>query len=166
MVADSQVHSGIDTILVSWALNSSAAPGVDAAYKKIATKLCFAPVSQVDRKWRKFFDDSTKDKTCSLAMTTQPYSHAGNTTHYLVAKNVPGAFYFVRAYALDAAGNQVAYGQTTNKNKTTNIFTVVPITGRHASIDIAVAMFSLFSIASLLGFFAYEKLILQRKKKV
>ncbi len=159
-------RAGVDTILVKWSLNASAPPAIDVNYNKVHTKLCFAPVSQLNRKWRKKSNDLSIDKTCSFDIATQNFSTAGNSVLYLVSKTIPYAEYFVRAYVLNVEGNQVAYGQSTNANKTTNIFTVDPITGRHATIDIAVAVMSVFSVASLFTYYVGEQIYLKRKKSV
>ncbi|KAJ7543218.1 hypothetical protein O6H91_09G030100 [Diphasiastrum complanatum] len=158
------VKAGVDHLFVSWVLNESVAAGVDASYKTVKTKLCFAPVSQVDRKWRKTFDDLHKDKTCSFGISSQPYKAAGNQTIWLIPKKVPFAIYFVRAYALNATGMEVAFGQSTDRNITHNLFQVEPISGRHASLDIAAACFSAASILSLVAFFIIEKLMMRRQK--
>ncbi|XP_057844204.1 high-affinity nitrate transporter 3.2-like [Cryptomeria japonica] len=158
--ASNVARAGEDDLVVTWRLNESLAGGeVDSKYKSVIVKLCFAPVSQVERGWRKTNDDLKKDKTCQFKITEQPYSsNSNNTVTWTVEKDVPGAVYFVRAYALDVSGSQLAYGQTTNKNKTTNLFVVEPISGRHVSLDIAAGVFSAFSVVSLFGFFAVEKL--------
>jgi hypothetical protein len=148
--------------LVTWKLNTTTAN--TSNYSKIQTKLCFAKVSQVLRSWRKTVDNLSLDKTCLYKIATVPFAPTGSTT-YKLARSVPGAQYFVRAYALDAAGNQVAFGQT-SPDKGNNTFTVIPISGRHASIDIAVAVFSIFSVGSLFAFFLLESIYLKRKKAV
>ncbi len=84
----------------------------------------------------------------------------------LISKTVPYVEYFVRAYVLNVEGNQVAYGQSTNANKTTNIFIVDPITGRHATIDIAIAFMLMFSVASLFTYYVGEHIYLKRNKSV
>ncbi|BBN09804.1 hypothetical protein MPTK1_4g22850 [Marchantia polymorpha subsp. ruderalis] len=143
-------RAGDDHLVISWVLQGDAAAREDAEYEKVSLKLCYAPVSQVERGWRKKNDDLHKDKTCTKAIATQKYTSGGNSTVWRVAKDVPGAVYFVRAYVLNANGTQVAYGQTSNE------ITVEPISGRHASIDVAAAIFSAFSIGSLLFFLALE----------
>lgn len=144
---------------VTWQLNQTA--GADtSSYKTITLKLCYAPMSQKDRGWRKTVDDLSKDKTCQFKIVTRAYNPANNTVQsyqYTVAKEVPTATYFVRAYALDSDDKQVAYGQTTDKNKTTNLFQIDSISGRHVSLDIASICFSAFSVVSLMGFFFMEK---------
>ncbi|GFP90587.1 high-affinity nitrate transporter 3.1, partial [Phtheirospermum japonicum] len=96
--------------------------------------------------------------TCQHKIVSRPYSHSGNNKLiYTVQKDIPTATYFVRAYALDAHGIQMAYGQTTNAQKSTNLFGIQAITGRHVSLDIASVCFSGFSILSLFGFFYMEK---------
>uniref|UniRef100_A0ACD5ZG99 Uncharacterized protein n=1 Tax=Avena sativa TaxID=4498 RepID=A0ACD5ZG99_AVESA len=144
------LHGGEDEITVTWSLNATA--GDDKEYKKVKVSLCYAPVSQKEREWRKTHDDLKKDKTCQFKVTEQAYAGAGNVT-YRVALDIPTATYYVRAYALDASGTQVAYGQTA----TNYSFNVVSITGVTTSIKVAAGVFSAFSIASLAFFFFIEK---------
>jgi len=144
------LHGGENMINVTWSFNGTA--GKDAEYKKVKVRLCYAPVSQKEREWRKTHDDLKKDKTCQFKVTEQAYSSPGNVTYH-VALDIPTATYYVRAYALDASGTQVAYGQTA-PNYT---FSVVSITGVTTSIQIAAGVFSAFSIASLAFFFFIEK---------
>lgn len=151
--------AGRDQLVVSWWVNELSSSSVDSEYKTVKVKLCFAPVSQVDRRWRKSNDDLKKDKTCQFDMSEQLYNSniKNNTIAWTVHKDVPKGTYFVRAYAMNASGSEVAYGQSTNKNKTSNLFTVEAISGRHASLDIATVVCSAFSIVSLFGFFIMEK---------
>jgi hypothetical protein len=158
-----EVHTGQDSIVVSWKVNTTAAPITTAT--KVQTKLCFAKVSQVLRAWRKTTDDLNTDKTCLYNIALAPFSTTGANATYKLPRSIPGAMYFVRAYALDANGNQVAFGGT-SPDRIANIFTVVPITGRHHSIDIAVGIFSVFSVGSLFGFMILESIWLKRKKSV
>ncbi|KAI4342517.1 hypothetical protein MLD38_027139 [Melastoma candidum] len=151
------LKAGEDKITVTWSLNGTAPAGTDTSYKTVQLKLCYAPVSQVDRAWRKTKDDLAKDKTCTHLMGSRPYEGGNQTYEYLVQKDVPTASYFVRAYALDGSKVQVGFGQTTDKAKDTNLFEVEAITGRHASLDIAASCFSAFSVLSLAGFFMAEK---------
>ena len=51
------------------------------------------------------------------------------------------------------------YAQTTNVNRTTNLFKVVAFTGRSASITGAIIAFSLFAYLSLFGFFFVERVM-------
>ncbi|KAH7294829.1 hypothetical protein KP509_27G020700 [Ceratopteris richardii] len=149
--------AGADELFVTWAL-SSAAQVDDSSYKTVELKLCFGVPSQIDRPWRKTNNVLSKDKTCGFNIgSPQPYNRAGNTINWLVRKEIPFAHYFVRAYVLDSAGEKVAYGQSSNAQRTSNLFRIEAISGRHASIDIAAAVFSAFSVISLLGFFFYEK---------
>jgi hypothetical protein len=158
-----EIHTGEESILVSWKVNTTAAPITTAV--QVRTKLCFAKESQVLRGWRKTVDDLKKDKTCLYNIALGPYTAEGATVPYKLPRSIPGAKYFVRAYALDAAGHQVATGQS-SPDKVENTFTVIPITGRHSSIDIAVGVFSVFSVGSLFGFFILESIWLKRKKSV
>ncbi|CAD5166439.1 unnamed protein product [Musa acuminata subsp. malaccensis] len=151
------LHAGVDQIKVSWKLNQSTPASADSGYKKVKVLLCYDPVSQADRGWRKTDDHLKKDKTCQFKVTTQPYSSGGGSFVYTVERSIPTGTYFVRAYALDSGDTEVAYGQTTNAAKTTNLFDVVGITGRHASLDIAAGCFSAFSILALVFFFVVEK---------
>ncbi|KAH7673297.1 High-affinity nitrate transporter protein [Dioscorea alata] len=151
--------AGVDKLKVSWGLNQTEKEGTDEAYKKVKVKLCYAPVSQQNRGWRKTEDDLKKDKTCQFTITTQPYTKNPNPSsfEYILERDLPSASYFVRVYALDGNDKEVAYGQTTDAQKTTNLFQVIAITGRHASLDIAAACFSAFSVVSLIFFFVKEK---------
>jgi len=152
--------AGEDKITVTWGVNQTLPAGTDSTYKSIKVKLCYAPVSQVDRAWRKTVDIIAKDKTCQFQIVAKPYD-ASNTTvqsfELTVERDVPSATYFVRAYAYNSENVEVAYGQTTNAQKTTNLFEIQSITGRHVSLDIAAVCFSAFSVLSLAGFFVAEK---------
>lgn len=142
---------------VTWSLNQTSSPGADSTYAKVLVKLCFAPVSQKDRAWRKTEDHLNKDKTCSFKMETKPYEKNTQSADWLIERDIPTGSYFVRVYALNADGHEVAYGQSTNQQKTTNFFEIQAISGRHASLDIASICFSAFSVVALFGFFFYEK---------
>lgn len=159
-------RAGIDELHATWALNSTAlSGGDDSTYKTVELRLCFGPQSQVDRSWRKTSDLLSKDKTCLYKIGSQPYTATGGTVVWTVTKEIPFADYFVRAYALDAAGEKVAYGQTSNAQRTSNLFTIKPFSGRSVSMDIAAALFSAFSVVSLFGFFFYEKYAAKRRSK-
>ncbi|OWM65400.1 high-affinity nitrate transporter 3.1-like [Punica granatum] len=152
------LKGGEDKVTVTWSLNGTY-KGQDSEYKTVKVKLCYSPISQKDRGWRKTEDELHKDKTCQFTIVSRPYSASapkGNFT-WTIEKDIPQATYFIRAYALNAKDDQVAYGQTTNTGKTTNLFTVNAVTGRHVSLDIASVCFSAFSVVSLAFFFAIEK---------
>ena len=143
----------MDKLTVTWSLNTTEPAGADAAYKNVNVKLCYALVSQKDRGWRKSNDDLKKDKACQFKVTQQAYAAgARGSFEYTVARDVPTASYYVRAYALDASGTQVAYGQT----GPATAFDVAGITGIHASIKVAAGVFSAFSVAALAFFFVIE----------
>ncbi|KAL2515244.1 High-affinity nitrate transporter 3.1 [Forsythia ovata] len=150
------LSAGEDNIVVTWSFNKSLAAGTDSSYKTVKFKLCYAPVSQQDRAWRKTEDHLNKDKTCQHNIVTKPYSSSNNTFTWTVERDVPTATYFIRAYAYNSADHEVAYGQTTDAHKTTNLFNVQAISGRHVSLDIASICFSAFSVVSLFGFFFLE----------
>jgi hypothetical protein len=110
-------------------------------------------VSQKDRGWRKSDDDLSKDKACQFKLTQQDYAAgARGSFEYTVARDIPTGSYYVRAYALDASGTQVAFGQT----GPAAAFDVAGITGIHASIKVAAGVFSAFSVAALAFFFVVE----------
>lgn len=153
------LKAGEDKITVTWGLNQSLPAGVDSAYKTIKLKLCYAPISQVDRAWRKTVDNLSKDKTCQFLIVSRAYdksNKAAQSYEATVERDVPTATYFVRAYAYNSDNVEVAYGQTTDSHKTTDLFQVQAISGRHVSLDIASACFSAFSVVSLIGFFVVE----------
>ncbi|CAL9770713.1 unnamed protein product [Musa acuminata subsp. burmannicoides] len=152
------LYAGVDQMNVTWAINQSLPGATVSAYKKVKVKVsfCYAPASQADRGWRKTDDNLKKDKTCQFKITTQPYATAGSVA-YTVERSIPTATFFVRAYVLDSEDAEVAYGQSTDAQETTNLFDVVGITGRHASLGIAAACFSAFSVVALAFFFVVEK---------
>ncbi|XP_076901963.1 high-affinity nitrate transporter 3.1-like [Bidens hawaiensis] len=151
------LKAGDDQITVTWRFNRTYPARTDSDYKTVKVKLCYAPISQKDRKWRKTEDHLKKDKTCQHKIVARPYSASNNTFTWTVKKDVPSGVYFVRVYALDAQDVEVAYGQTTDAHETTNLFEIQAITGRHKSLDIASVCFSAFSVVSLAGFFYMEK---------
>ncbi|KAK9066443.1 hypothetical protein SSX86_013765 [Deinandra increscens subsp. villosa] len=151
------LKAGEDQITVTWGFNQTYPVGTDSSYKTIKVKLCYAPISQKDRKWRKTVDLLKKDKTCPHKIVARPYAASNNSFTWTVERDIPSATYFVRAFAFNAQDEQVAYGQTTNAHKSTNLFEVQAITGRHTSLDIASICFSAFSVVSLAGFFYMEK---------
>ncbi|XP_040988462.1 high-affinity nitrate transporter 3.2-like [Juglans microcarpa x Juglans regia] len=159
---------GVDKMTVTWRLNQSLAAGTDSTYKTIKVKLCYAPVSQVDRAWRKTVDNLAKDKTCQFKIVSRPYDASNRTVQrfeWTIERDVPTATYFVRATAFNSDDVEVGYGQTTDAKKTTNLFEVQSITGRHVSLDIASVCFSAFSVLSLLGFFVAEKRRTKRSER-
>ncbi|KAA8542210.1 hypothetical protein F0562_023362 [Nyssa sinensis] len=150
------VKAGEDQITVTWSFNQTF-PGTDSAYKTIKVMLCYAPISQVDRAWRNTVDNLAKDKTCQFQIVAKPYSPSNNSFTWTIEKDIPQATYFVRSYAYNSDSSEAAYGQTTDAHKTTNLFEVQAITGRHVSLDIASVCFSAFSVLSLFVFFLVEK---------
>lgn len=153
--------AGSDKITVTWALNKTLPDGTDSSYKTIKVKLCYAPISQKDRAWRKTQDNLSRDKTCQHKIIARPYNKTLQSLEWVIERDVPTATYFVRAYAYDSNDVEVGYGQTTDAKKTTNLFEVQAISGRHATLDICSICFSAFSVVSLFVFFYIEK----RKQK-
>ncbi|MFS7999415.1 putative high-affinity nitrate transporter [Helianthus anomalus] len=154
---DQALKAGEEQITVTWRFNQTYKAGTDSSYKMVKVKLCYAPISQKDRSWRKTEDRLKKDKTCPHKIVARPYAASNNSFTWTIEKDIPTGVYFVRAYALNAQDQEVAYGQTTNGAKSTNLFNVQAITGRHVSLDIASVCFSAFSVVSLAGFFYMEK---------
>uniref|UniRef100_A0A6I9QK54 High-affinity nitrate transporter-activating protein 2.1-like n=2 Tax=Elaeis guineensis var. tenera TaxID=51953 RepID=A0A6I9QK54_ELAGV len=152
------LRAGEDQIMVSWGLNQSFPAGTDEAYRKVKVRLCYAPVSQADRGWRKTEDDLSKDKTCQFDVAVRSYTTTTLTSFECkLSRELPTATYFVRAYALDYNGRVAAYGQTTDDHKATNLFEVVGISGRSLWLDIAAGCFSGFSVGSRVVFFVADK---------
>ena len=142
---------------MTWSFNKTFPAGTDSAYKTVKVKLCYAPISQENRPWRKTKDELNKDRTCQHKIVSRPYSPSTNTFTWTIERDIPSATYFVRAYVFDAEDKEVAYGQATDAANKTHLFEVEAITGRHASLDIASVCFSVFAIVSLAGFFYLEK---------
>lgn len=153
------LKAGENNITVTWGLNQSFPASTAATFKTVKAKLCFAPISQKDRAWRKTKDELEKDKTCEFKIVEKAYDSSVKEQSYewVVERDVPTAIYFIRVYVFGSEGHEVGYGQTTDAKKTTNLFEIKSITGRHASIDIAAGVFSGFSVLSLLAFFYAEK---------
>ncbi|KAG5375365.1 hypothetical protein IGI04_039961 [Brassica rapa subsp. trilocularis] len=154
---------GVDKLSITWKVSSTATK--EPEFKAIKVKLCYAPASQVDRPWRKTENELFKDKSCPHKISSWSYDpamKAGQSFDYTLERDIPTGTYFVRAYAVDTKDHEVAFGQSTNEDKTTNIFSVQAISGRHKSLDIASVCFSVFSVVALLVFFVNEK----RKAKI
>lgn len=93
-----------------------------------SVKLCYAPISQKDRGWRKTVDELKRDKTCQFKIVDQPYTAANNSIAWTIERNTPTATYLFRACL--PAGHEVGYGQSTDAAKAKNLFSVQSITGR------------------------------------
>ena len=103
----SVLHAGKDKFTVTWALNNKSLLVITAnSYKTVKVQLCYAPISQKERGWRKTQDDLKKDKTCQFDVVELPYASPG-TYEYTVEEEIPSAYYFVRAYVLDASEKKV-----------------------------------------------------------
>ncbi|KAL2631790.1 hypothetical protein R1flu_016476 [Riccia fluitans] len=116
--------AGVDELRILWGLDTTLDPSVDDNYVDVKLGFCYAPESQKDRPWRKNHDDLHKDKTCQVEISAYSwYAADGLPLVWSLGKDVPGGSYFVRIYALDADGKELAYGQTTDRNKSTNLIT-------------------------------------------
>lgn len=151
------LKGGEDQLTVKWAFDETFPSGTDSTYKTIKVKLCYAPISQEDRSWRKSVDDLNKDKTCQHKIVAKPYTPSNNSFTWTIETDVPTATYFVRVYALDQRQVQVGYGQNTDATKVIDLFDIQAISGRHVSLDVASVCFSVFSVVSLAAFFYMEK---------
>ncbi|XP_016444829.1 high-affinity nitrate transporter 3.1-like [Nicotiana tabacum] len=149
--------AGEDQLILKWSFNKTFPAGADSSYKKVKVQLCYAPVSQKDRAWRKTEDHLKKDKTCQFNIVTMPYKSSGNSFNWAIERDVPTGTYFVRAYVLDSDGHETGFGQNTDDKKIDNLFDIQAISGRHATLDICSIVFSVFSVVSLFGFFYMEK---------
>ncbi|KAF3624488.1 High-affinity nitrate transporter 3.1 [Capsicum annuum] len=149
--------AGEDTLEIDWFLNKTFPAGTDSAYKTIKLKLCYAPISQKDRAWRKTEDHIKKDKTCQFQVDSTPYKSSNNKFNWTIERDVPTGTFFVRAYILNGDGHEIGYGQNTDDKKVNNLFDIQAISGRHATLDICSVVFSAFAVVSLFGFFYMEK---------
>ncbi|CAH2078047.1 unnamed protein product [Thlaspi arvense] len=154
---DLVLEAGKGMVRITWKLKSSAKVDADAAFKSVEVKLCYAPISQVDRPWRSTHNELFKDKSCPHKIVSKPHDKTPQSLDWTIERDIPIGTYFVRAYAVDANGHEVAYGQSSSVEKTTNLFSVQAISGRHASLDIASVCFSVFSVVALSVFFLKEK---------
>ncbi|KAH7515711.1 high-affinity nitrate transporter 3.2 [Ziziphus jujuba] len=155
------LQAGEDRITVKWSLNESfQATGVDKLYKKVKVTLCYAPISQIDRGWRRTVDNLRKDKTCQFTIDNRAYdasSQSNQSLDWTIGENVPTATYFVRVYAYNSADEEVGFGQTTDAKKTSNLFVIKGVSGRHNSLEVVSICFSAFSVVAFFGFFLVEK---------
>ncbi|KAG2247647.1 hypothetical protein Bca52824_087275 [Brassica carinata] len=152
------LDAGIDKLSITWKLSSTAKK--QANFTTIKVNLCYAPVSQVDRPWRRTENELFKDKTFPHKIITRAYNKSSQSFKYTLDRDIPTGTYFVHTLqenSVDAKDHEVAFGQSTNEAKTTNLFSVQAISGRHKSLDIASVCFSVFSVLALLVFFVNEK---------
>ncbi|KAL8230581.1 hypothetical protein R6Q57_000359 [Mikania cordata] len=117
------LKAGVDNITITWSFNPNLTVS-DSNYTTVEAKLCYAPVSQTGRDDRKTDDNLDFDKTCPINITDSPYKRSNNTFTWIIPKDTPSATYFVRVYAIKANNHETAYGQTTDANKTTNLFQI------------------------------------------
>ncbi|KAL9288003.1 High-affinity nitrate transporter 3.2 [Arabidopsis thaliana] len=151
-------EAGKDMVTITWKLKSSSAKvDTDTAFKTIQVKLCYAPISQVDRPWRKTDNKLFKDRSCPHEIVSKAYDKTPQSLDWTIGLDIPTGTYFVRAYGIDGDGHEVAYGQSTDEGRTTNLFSVHAISGHHVGLDIASTFFSVFSVVSLFVFFVMEK---------
>ncbi|CAN7109717.1 high-affinity nitrate transporter 3.2 isoform X2 [Brassica rapa] len=151
------LEAGKDMVRITWMLKSSGKVDGDTAFKTVEVKLCYAPISQVDRPWRKTHNELSRDRSCPHKIVSKPYDKIPQSLNWTIDRETPTGTYFVRAYGTDVNGQEVAYGQSSDAEKTTNLFSVEGISGRHTSLDIASICFSVFSFGSLLVFLVKEK---------
>ncbi|CAN4085959.1 unnamed protein product [Withania somnifera] len=149
--------AGEDALILTWFLNKTLPAATDSTYKSVKLNLCYAPISQKDRAWRKTEDHLKKDKTCQFQIVTMPYKSSNNNYNWTIERDVPTGTYFVRAYILNANGEEIGFGQNTDDKKVNNLFDIQAISGRHATLDICSIVFSVFSVVALFGFFYLEK---------
>ncbi|KAK2987636.1 LOW QUALITY PROTEIN: hypothetical protein RJ640_005838, partial [Escallonia rubra] len=135
--------AGEDIITLTWGLNQSFIGRTDESCKEVKVKLCYAPINQVHRKWRKTVNDFSKDKTCQFIMVNKPYQKLDQSFKLRIEKEVPTV---TLAYVYDSAGEEVAYWQNSDAKKSNNLFEVQGISGRHLSLDVASVCFSAFAL--------------------
>eukprot|EP00897_Mesotaenium_endlicherianum_P006158 jgi/Mesen1/5570/ME000280S04666 len=159
----SKVKVREDVINIKWRLNETFA-GQDGNFKGLFFKLCFGPSSQIDRPWRKNNADLSQSKTCKYPIKSINYTSSGSLD-YIPKDTVPGAYYFVRVFAVNVSGCiapgecAVAFGQTSNSSRTSNLFHVTPYSGRHTSLIIVAIVISIVSYLSLASFFIVERML-------
>ncbi|KAK9066448.1 hypothetical protein SSX86_013770 [Deinandra increscens subsp. villosa] len=120
---DQVLKAGVNNITITWALNPNLTV-VDSNYTTVEAKLCYAPVSQTGRDDRKTDDNLDLDKTCPIDITDGPYKRSNNSFTWVIPNNTTSATYFVRVYVINARNHEIAYGQTTDAAKTTNLFQI------------------------------------------
>nr|XP_043616353.1 high-affinity nitrate transporter 3.2-like [Erigeron canadensis] len=119
------LKAGEDNITITWTYNTNLTASMpDTNYTTVEAKLCYAPVSQTGHDDRKTDDNLDIDKTCPFDITDGPYKRSNNSFTWSIPKDIPKATYFVRVYAVKANKHEIAYGQSTDTLKTTNLFQI------------------------------------------
>ncbi|XP_071712437.1 high-affinity nitrate transporter 3.1-like [Rutidosis leptorrhynchoides] len=123
---DQALKVGVDSITIAWAYNTTltATEPDTNNYTTVEVKLCYAPVSQTGRDDRKTDDNLDNDKTCPIYITDGPYQRSNNSFIWTIPKDTPNATYFVRVYVLNANKHEIAYGQSTDALKDTNLLQI------------------------------------------
>eukprot|EP00271_Cylindrocystis_brebissonii_P007370 TRINITY_DN20771_c0_g1_i1.p1 TRINITY_DN20771_c0_g1~~TRINITY_DN20771_c0_g1_i1.p1 ORF type:complete len:226 (+),score=24.81 TRINITY_DN20771_c0_g1_i1:189-866(+) len=154
-------------LTISWKLNASFI-GKDSAYKQVLLKFCYGQASAMNRKWRKNDADLSKSKTCHTVIKRFPYLNGsvGNSTVWYPPDDVPTAYWFVRAFALNSSSktagpgdSAVAIGSSTNMNRTSSLIHYTAYSGRSTGIVIGLICFSLMSYILLFSFFFVERVL-------
>ena len=92
-----------------------------ADWSTVTLRLCYAPESQKDRKWRKTKDNFKKNTQCKqpglakIAKLDWPTGTTSLTHTFKPDENVAEGIYFVEAFAQDANKNYLAKGNSKEK---------------------------------------------------
>ncbi|KAJ9568308.1 hypothetical protein OSB04_004274 [Centaurea solstitialis] len=127
------LKTGVDQVTVTWSYNQTLPSARDSNYTTVEVKLCYAPVSQGGRDDRKTDDNLLNDKTCPLDIMDGPYERSNNSFVWTIPRDIPTATYFVRVYVIDPDEHEVAYGQSTDALKTSNLFQIDGVTDNQVS---------------------------------
>lgn len=157
-----------------------------AAYDKVELRLCFSATDIVDRPWRKFKDVIKKDKQCKstaddAALITWDIADIPATYNWKVKDVQPIATRSFRLLALKDGVYTGSMGECkTTEGAETCVWSGDKFVGKDAPADkfvkvtaydglesgivVAAVILSIVSVAILLGYFAYERLVVAKRE--
>ncbi|GHP07127.1 high affinity nitrate transporter [Pycnococcus provasolii] len=135
-----------------------------ADWSTVTLRLCYAPISQVDRKWRSTKDNVQGNTQCKQPglkkIATIPWESGTNTLEYTFqpSQNVAEAIYFIEALVQNANETYVAKGFSGEKA----FFQVIGWEAVDAGLITAAAVLSALSWASLGIYFIKDYLFTKK----
>ena len=133
------------------------------SFKTVTLRLCYAPESQKDRKWRKTKDNFKKNNQCKqpglakIKTMDWPAGQKEVSYDFKPDENVAEASYFVEAYVQDADSKYVAWGSS----KASSHFYIFAWEAIDAGLQTACIILSCISWASLGGYWAKDMIFKQ-----
>lgn len=164
----SEVQAGTPDEAGSVAIELSTAEDT-SSWATVTLRLCYAPVSQVNRKWRKAKPTVEGNNACKQPglkkIATIPWEAGTTTLEYTFQPdpNVAAAVYFVEALAQDAEGAYLAKGST---GETGPFFQVLAWAAVDTGLIAAASVLSVLSWTSFIAYFVKDFVFTKPKKTV